>query len=323
MFGGRRKQEEFRAMEKELLSRQVILDRYSQTFSHIRAKNRDTESMLDTFKSSREEMDQQLTKVIDAVNCSADHTRKQKEQSCEIQEQMYKISEGVEQTEVSYWEMTEKLKQQKENMLDAVEQNKNITAPAEFLSKISVELQEELNGIGNQIGELDSMGRQMGVLSLNAAIEAGRMGESGREFVAAAEDVRNLAGQYQQITVSFSEAIEKINSTLEEVKEQTAQLNTRLKDYNIQIGKGTKEFADCVSQMEDSDIQSFTTEIKNLAERVSNMITSEDECIRQYSLATNAMEQAGESFMKQQGILEQIEGSLGDIKEQVKAEKLK
>ena len=201
MFGGKKKQDEARELEKELLSRQVMLDRYSQVFAEITAKQRDTEERLETLKNSQEKMDQQLTRVIDAVNCASDHTEEQRQKNSRIQEEVHRISSGLEQSEACYWRILEELKQQKEAMLETVEQNKHFTAPAEFLSKVPTELQEELKGISAHIEELDDMGRQMGVLSLNAAIEAGRMGESGKEFVAAATWFRKLMKKFRYFLI--------------------------------------------------------------------------------------------------------------------------
>lgn len=322
MFGGRKKQSESRELEKELLSRQLMLDRYSQVFAEITAKQRDTEERLDTLKTSQEKMDEQLTRVIDAVNCATDHTEEQKLKNRDIQEEMRKISTGLEQSEGCYWKIVEELKQQRDDMLETVEQNKHFTAPAEFLSKVSTELQEELKGISGHMEELEDMGRQMGVLSLNAAIEAGRMGESGREFVAAAEDVRNLAGQYQQITASFQEVIGKITEKLEETQAQVVHLNGLLKDNNVRMGKNTKELGDCVYRMEHSDIQNFAPGVKQLVEEMTGTVAGEEELIRQYALATDAMEQAGESFMKQQDALERLRDGQEEIREQIKAAKI-
>ena len=88
MFGGRKKQEESKELEKELLSKQIMLDRYSQVFAEITAKQRDTEERLGILKNSQEKMDQQLTRVIDAVNCAADHTEEQRKKNRELQEEM-------------------------------------------------------------------------------------------------------------------------------------------------------------------------------------------------------------------------------------------
>lgn len=322
MFGGRKKQNESRELEKELLSRQVMLDRYSQVFSEITAKQRDTENRLETLKSSQETMDQQLTKVIEAVNCAADQTEEQRQKSSSLQEDISKIAADLEQSEEGYQDILKGLKQQKEDMLEAVEQNKHFTAPAEFLSKVSAELKQELNGIGTHMEALEEMGRQMGTLSLNAAIEAGRMGESGREFVAAAEEVRGLAGQYQQTTASFQEAIQRINEKLEETQAQVAHLNHLLKDNNVRMAKSTKEFEDSMYRLEHSDIQGFSSRVKQLSQEITGTAAGEEELIRQYVLATDAMEQAGESFMQQQEALEQLRDRQEEIREQIRAAKL-
>lgn len=322
MFGGRKKQGESKELEKELLARQVMLDRYSQVFADITQKQSDTDERLDTLKKSQEKMDRQLTRVIDAVNCAADHTEEQRQKNHHIQEVVERISGGLEQSEDCYWKIVEELKQQQENMLETVEQNKHFTAPAEFLSKVSSELQEEMQEITSHMAELEDMGKQMGVLSLNAAIEAGRMGESGREFVAAAEDVRELAGQYQQITGSFQKAIETINEKLEETKAQVTHLNGLLKDNNVRMGKSTKEFSDSLYRMEHSDIQNFSPQVKKLQEELTGTVEKEEELVKQYALATDAMEQAGESFMKQQDALEQLKDGQQEIREQIKAAKL-
>ena len=321
MFGGRKKQEESRELEKELLSRQMMLDRYSQVFAEITAKQRDTEERLNTLKNSQEKMDQQLTKVIDAVNCAADHTEGQRRKNHDIQEEMQRVSGAIEQSEECYWKIVEQLKKQQEDMLNNVEQNKHFTAPAEFLNKVPVELQEELKGITTHVDQLNEMSRQMGVLSLNAAIEAGRMGESGREFVAAAEDVRNLAVKYQQMTESFQETVKRIEEKLEQTQGQVIHLNGLLKDNNVRMGKTAKEFADSIYRMEHSDIQNFSPQVKKLTEELTGTAMEEEELIQQYALATNAMEQAGESFMKQQDALEQLKNRQDEIREQMKTVK--
>lgn len=322
MFGGRKKQDGAKELEKELLSRQVMLDRYSQVFAEITAKQRDAEERLDTLKESQEKMDQQLTRVIDAVNCAADYTEEQRQKNSRIQEEVQRISNGLEKSEDCYWKIVGELKQQKEDMLETVEKNKHFTAPAEFLSKVPTELQEELKNITVHLEALDDMGKQMGVLSLNAAIEAGRMGESGREFVAAAEEVRGLAGQYQQMTASFQKAIANINEKLEETQTQVSHLNGMLKDNNVRMQKSAKEFTDSVYRMEHSDIQNFSPKVKRLEEEITGTTTEEEELVRQYALATDAMEQAGESFMKQQDALEQLKDGQESIREQIKAAKL-
>ena len=134
--------------------------------------------------------------------------------------------------------------------------------------------------------------------------------------------MRELAGQYQQITGSFQKAIETINEKLEETKAQVTHLNGLLKDNNVRMGKSTKEFSDSLYRMEHSDIQNFSPQVKKLQEELTGTVAKEEELVKQYALATDAMEQAGESFMKQQDALEQLKDGQQEIREQIKAAKL-
>lgn len=318
MFGGQKKQEEIKRLEKEAMSKQAKLDWYAKVFSGIADQQDETETYIDTLKSGQAGMDQQLTQVIDAVNHAADEAAGQAEKNREILEQAQNLSEGLEKSDNCREELTARLKLQNDEMLDIVEQNKHFTAPAKFLSQVTNELEGDLAKILGQLEELDALGKQMGVVSLNAAIEAGRMGESGAQFVAAAEDVRNMSGQYQQLTASFSGVVESIGGRLKETEEQVAHLNSLLKENNICMGKTTKEFTDTLYRMEHSDIQNFTPEAKKLLKQLKGAAEAEQRLDRQFTLANDAMEHAGESFIKQQEALDKLKKNLDRTREQIK-----
>ncbi|MFB5556997.1 methyl-accepting chemotaxis protein [Bacillus cytotoxicus] len=59
---------------------------------------------------------------------------------------------------------------------------------------------------------------QTNILSLNAAIEAARVGEHGRGFAVVAEEVRRLANNVEN-------AIKKINSNVESIVKGVATVN--------------------------------------------------------------------------------------------------
>lgn len=318
MFGGQKKQEEIRRLEKEAMSKQAKLERYAKIFSDMAEQQREAKTHIDTLKSSQAGMDRQLTQVIDAVNHAADETTGQAEKNKEMLEQARNLWEGLEKSDTCREQMTAQLKQQNDEMLDIVEQNKHFTTPAKFLSQVSNELEGDLAKIQGQLEDLDTLGKQMGVISLNAAIEAGRMGESGAQFVAAAEEVRNMSGQYQQLTASFSGVVESIRGRLKETQEQVAHLNGLLKENNICMGKTTKEFTDTLYKMEHSDIQNFAPEAKKLLEQLEGTEEAEQELNRQYTIANDAMELAGESFMKQQEVLDKLKVNLDGAQEQIK-----
>lgn len=321
MFGGQKKQEEIKRLEKEAMSKQAKLDRYARLFSDIADRQREAETHMDVLKNSQAGMDQQLTHVIDAVNHAADETAGQAEKNRELLEQTRNLTEGLEKSESCREQVTAELKQQNDEMLDIVDQNKHFTAPAKFLSQVTKDLEGDLAKISGQLEELEHLGKQMSVVSLNAAIEAGRMGESGAQFVAAAEDVRNVSGQYQQLASSFAAVVETISGRLKETEEQAARLNGLLRENNVCMGRTTKEFTDTLYRMEHSDIRNFTPEAKQLLEQMETAAASGQKLNRQYTLANDAMELAGESFMKQQETLDKLKENLNGMQEQIKSVK--
>ena len=79
---------------------------------------------------------------------------------------------------------------QHEDTCALVENNKHFTAPAKSLSETSDRLEAHVDSCADIAAQMKEQNKQMSVLSLNAAIEAGMLGEQGKLFVEAAESIR-------------------------------------------------------------------------------------------------------------------------------------
>lgn len=318
MFGISRKQDDSR----ELLTKQSLLERYSRAFSEITEEQQDAKQKMTSVEESQSELDKQLTRAIEAVNRAGDENEQQSRERSELEEQAEALAEGLEKSENCYHQIVTKIKSQNDEISEFVTQNRELAAPAKFFSQAAQEWRQDMESMQSSIAGMSDMGHEMGVLSLNAAIEAGRMGESGRQFVAAAEDVRKLAGQYQQLAAELKDIMEKFSSRLTEAEEQTAQLNRLLEEQTVRAEKTAKEFADSVYRLEHSDIQNFTPQMQKLAERIQNGGEHEKEASRQYALATDAMELTEKNFRQQQETLEKWKQHMDMINEQIKAVKI-
>ncbi|MBL3527779.1 MAG: hypothetical protein JMN27_03375 [gamma proteobacterium endosymbiont of Lamellibrachia anaximandri] len=72
-------------------------------------------------------------------------------------------------------------------------------------------MNQQVEGVGNLLNDVNTITAQTDLLALNAAIEAARAGEAGRGFAVVADEVRSLA----QRTSQFSEQIRSLLSEIE------------------------------------------------------------------------------------------------------------
>ncbi|WP_424924261.1 methyl-accepting chemotaxis protein [Bacillus cytotoxicus] len=79
-------------------------------------------------------------------------------------------------------------------------------------------LREKVTLVSDIAQIIKDISSQTNILSLNAAIEAARVGEHGRGFAVVAEEVRRLANNVEN-------AIKKINSNVESIVKGVATVN--------------------------------------------------------------------------------------------------
>lgn len=122
-------------------------------------------------------------------------------------------------------------------------------------------IQTQSEAINNIIQSIEDIAFQTNILSLNAAIEAERAGESGKGFSVVADEVRKLANQTSE---SVKITTELIQSSLDAVK------------HGSEIAQNTAE------SME--KVVTGTQEIEQTIERISRTSNEQSEAISQISV---------------------------------------
>ena len=126
------------------------------------------------------------------------------------------------------------IKVQNEEAMQLVDSNKHFTSPSKYLSEVPAALRETSQKYSGYIGK-------MGVLALNSAIEAGRLGESGKAFVNSCEVIRTYATNYETEIGLMKEELSQANERAAYMEEQIRHLVSLLKENNIATAKLMKQ----------------------------------------------------------------------------------
>lgn len=210
------------------------------------------------------------------------------------------LNNGMGTFMVNYSVFMEQIRAQNGKVTEIVEKNKHFTTPMKYISEFPASLKEAQDAVFGRIEKMREFSRNMSVLSLNAAIEAGRMGECGSRFITAAEEVRANSEAYERETLALAEQLEQSSARIAELEEQVHHLNELLKENNISMGKLYK---DCVQNM--ASYETVQIDLRSLLP---------DELLGR----ADALQQAErENAATEEGVL----GILGSIQEELKEQK--
>lgn len=137
-------------------------------------------------------------------------------------------------------------------------------------------LKQDTDKIGGIITSVESIAQQTNLLSLNAAIEAARAGDAGKQFAVVADEIRKLsinaqaaAGEIKTNIKNISDRIiklsEEIVSGFNKIKKEAEQANTTKSslENTSQVVKDTLESMDHINELT-KDEALATDNIKNL-----------------------------------------------------------
>ncbi|WP_395916036.1 methyl-accepting chemotaxis protein [Bacillus cereus] len=107
-------------------------------------------------------------------------------------------------------------------------------------------LKEQINLVSEIAQMIKDISAQTNILSLNAAIEAARVGEHGRGFAVVAEEVRRLASNVDGAIKKINLNVESITNGVTIVSNVTGKLQREVIDNQIEISKTMEHFENVV-----------------------------------------------------------------------------
>lgn len=296
MFGGKRE----KALEGELSEVREANERKKALLLEISGQKDNVTEQFARMTASHAQMEKDVEQIEEHMRRIQELAENSVETAGDIRNVLIDMNNGVGIFAANHTVFVGQVKQQNEKIVDIVESNKHFTTPMKYISELPVALREENHGIQERAGRMMELSKNMSVLSLNAAIEAGRMGESGTKFIAAAEEIRSFSEHYEREARELEEALAKSDARIGELEEQVHYLNELLKDNNISMGRLYKDSMQSMASYEAEQI-----DIRSL---VSDMMVGR----------TDALEQAEQESAKTQ---ERMLLRMGDVREELKEQK--
>lgn len=187
--------------------------------------------------AARVRIERNLDHIAQKLDQTTKLAQENKQASDEVHTAVVGVNNAVESFGATHSVFVGQMKNQNEKMGEFLAQQREVQTPVQAVSQTQanlVQMQEEMLS-GAQM--MTDYAKSMSVLALNAAIEAGRLGESGKGFLHAAEEIRAYAEKYELSAKSICEQLAASKAQMEEIGQQTAQLNQALRETVIAAGK--------------------------------------------------------------------------------------
>ena len=179
--------------------------------------------------------------VADNVNSTIESAKSNIDVEASLIHSLDEYGNAVSKTQADIEKLVEKVKEQNEEALKLVDNNKHFTSPSKYLSELPSTFREANQKYSGHIGKMSEYCKQMGVLALNSAIEAGRLGDSGKVFVNSCEVIRTYASNYENEIALMKEEISASNEKIAYLEEQVRHLVGLLKENNVATAKLMKQ----------------------------------------------------------------------------------
>jgi methyl-accepting chemotaxis protein len=223
--------------------------------------------------------------------------------SGELSDRIQQQAASLEETASSMTEMTDTVKQNADNAMQADSLVENASRQAQAGGKVmekAVTAMQDISDASNKIADIitviDSIAFQTNLLALNASVEAARAGEQGRGFAVVAGEVGSLAQR-------SAEAAKQTKMMIEDVVEKVAEGNTMVED----AGSSLNEIVTSVQKIHHivGEIALASKEQTNGIEQVNRAILRMDEVTQQNAALVE--ESAGASKSMDQRAVEMKE----------------
>ena len=239
----------------------------SDIVSQLQSSANRLEGNSTDFRKQFTDITESVNNVTMAVGEIAEGSTSQAQETTSVAEKVVDIG-NVRQLDDSVKKMNQHAGAARDALNHLLEISKQSAATIESVQEQTNRTNESANHIKEAVQLIQDIANQTNLLSLNASIEAARVGEAGRGFAVVAEEIRKLA---EESNNSAGEIEKVVHELIDNSDNSVVQMNQMKEDTRVQLEK-----------VEDT-LQSFN----GLTKEVENVSVISENILDQ----TNALEQ--------------------------------
>ncbi len=267
---------DFLAIKKSMES---ILDGLNQTIGQIAVSSRHVANGSDQVSASAQSLAQGATEQASAVT--------------EISTTVSNISEGARKTSDAALEVGRFVEQAGAQLGISIESVKEL---GESMDRIAGDSKQ----IGTIIATIENIAFQINILSLNAAVEAARVGAAGRGFAVVADEISSLASKSDAAAKTTKDLIERSAATITEGGKAMDKVSEALERTGELAGNVTTRMEKVVEEVEKQTtaMEQVAIGVGQISAVVENNSATSQECAA-----------ASEELSVQSGLLKELIGT--------------
>lgn len=272
--------------------------RIREVFSQVAEQREGFDIAVAQMEEAGKRVQTDVAQVMENTNELSNHAMANIESETSLIYKIDEFSKELSSVVTEYKTLRELTEQHYETTMALVEENKHFTSPAKYLTEAPAVMKQDYASYEAQLAKMEEYGNKMSVMALNTAIEAGRLGEEGKQFVNSIEEIRQTAVAYEKAASDMQTQLQESREKVEKLEDTIRHLMSLIKENNIGTtrllkkgqelgnalnGCGMREFSDDMLQMRDVlvGLRNMDEEIAKCGERNKIQLADIQEDVRQ------------------------------------------
>lgn len=290
--------------------KKVIEEQNKNLIAQLLEKRETFESSLAEIEDRGKRIHTDLCQVMENSEELVEHAMGNIEEESKLIYSIDEFSKDLKNAVDNYEALSILLEKQLEATTSIVEENKHLTTPAKYLQEAPGQMRSEVATWDKKLLEMEEDGRRMSVLALNSAIEAGRMGDGAKQFVAASEEIRQVALGFEKKAVSMREELETSKERIKELEDVIGKMLALMKESNMSATRLLKKNQEIRLAANNCGMRDFSNDMIEFRDKIVGMRNLDEEIAKCGERDKIQLSDVQEDVMNQKNQLAELESDI-------------